>query len=106
MSRKLQWIAQILLLVFLPAFVLRPVVVSVVNSFQDSAAHPVQKSSSYQALTGDHETFRSVSREDSQIPILTPCFQKTVLASSESRVLAFVSTAVRYSPQSPLVLRI
>jgi len=106
MRQKLQFIAQILLLLFLPAFVLRPVVVSVANSFQNSSAHSVQKSGSYQTLTGNHENLSSVSRETSQIPTLSPCIQKTILASSQGRVLAFVSTAVSFTPRNFLVLRI
>jgi hypothetical protein len=107
MSQKLQLIARVMLLLFLPAFVLRPVVVTVENSLQNSASIPAQKAcGSYQTLTADHVNLRFVSRETSQIPTLSPCFQKTILASSKSRVLAFVPTAVNASPQQTLVLRI
>gem|GEM_PF-3238941 len=106
MRQKLQFISRVLLLILLPAFALKPALISVVNGFQNSAVSPVQKSGSFQPFTGNHENLRSVSRENSPIPTLSPCYQKTILASSEGRVFAFVSTSVSCTPQNFLVLRI
>lgn len=109
MRKKLQFIAQTMLLVFLPAFIMRPVLVSVENSFQASHSSPVQKSicDSHSELVAGHAIFRSIARENTQqIPVLTPCYTKTILASSEGRVLRFASNSISFSPQGFHVLRI
>jgi hypothetical protein len=105
-GKKLQLIAQTLLLVFLPVFVvMRPVFVSVENTSPVSSA---QKSfnASYQEHLSGHVTFRSIVRENVQVPVLTPYFSRTILVSSEGRSLQFISDIVSFSPESFHVLRI
>jgi hypothetical protein len=109
MRKKLQFIAQTMLLLLLPAFIMRPVMVTVGNSFQASDKYPAQKSlcDSHQDLVAGHATFRPIARENTpQIPVLSPCYTKTILASSEGRDLQFASNAVSFSPQGFHVLRI
>lgn len=108
MSKKLQLIAQTMLLLLLPAFVMRPVVVTVENRFQNEDVRPVQMSvcDSQQSVIGDHGNFLSIVRENVQVPTLMPGYSKATLASSEGCVLRFVSNAVSFSPQGFLILRI
>jgi len=109
MRKKLQLIAQTMLLIFLPAFVMRPVVVTVENSFPVSDKCPAQKSmgDSHQNIVASHSIFRSIARENTQpIPVLSPGYTKTILASSKGRVLRFASNSTSFSPQGFHVLRI
>jgi hypothetical protein len=77
MRQKLQFLSQILLLVFLPD------------------------------LVAGHATFRSIARENTpQMPVVSPCYTRTILVSSEGRDLQFTSNSISFSPQSFHVLRI
>jgi hypothetical protein len=108
MRHKLQLIAQTMLLVFLPAFVLRPVMVTVENGAQLLTTHSAQKRicDAHTQLVSAHSTLRPVVRETSQTPTLTPCYTRVILALAEGRALDYVVKVVNNSPQSFLVLRI
>ncbi len=109
MRKKLQFIAQTMLLVFLPAFVMRPVMVTMENSLPVSDKCPAQNSigDSHENIVSGHAIFHSIARENTQqIPVLSPGYTKTILTSSEGRVLQFASNSISFSPQSFLILRI
>jgi hypothetical protein len=109
MCQRLQLIARtMLLLLLLPALVIRPLVMTVEKSFRNGDACPVQMSfcDSQQSVIGDQGHFRSIARENAPISTLTPRYSNAILASSKGRILRFVSNAVSSSPKGFLVLRI
>lgn len=108
MRQKLQFIAQALLLIFLSAFVLRPVVVTVNTGLSLSDGHSTHKSlcDSHPDLVDAQVHLRPMMREKMQNLVLTPCFTKEVLASSDSRTEQFASDPVRSIPRDFLILRI
>ncbi len=108
MRQKLRIFAQILLFVSLPAFVLRPVLVTVQSGVQLAKVAPVQKSldNIQVSLVGTHTILHSVSREDFQSPLLVPCITRMILSSSVCRVVDSGSQVVSRTSRSPLILRI
>jgi hypothetical protein len=108
MIQKLQFISRVVLLVCLPAFVLKPVLMSLVKTTQNSNASAVQKAmgDSHTGLKVHYVKQRCIKREGVQTLALTPCFQKAVLTSSMGRVLAFASDSIQHSPPSTVILRI
>jgi len=108
MIRKLQFISRVLLLVCLPAFVMKPVLMTAVKCVQNSNAGAVQKAQggSHSGLKVHYFKQRAIKREACQLAVLTPCFRKMILDSSLGSVLIFASDSIQHSPSGTLILRI
>lgn len=108
MIQKLQLISRVILLVCLPAFILKPVLMSAVKCSQNLNAGSVQKAmgGSQSSLKVHYVKQRCIKREACQLVVLMPCFQKMILDFSMGTVLVFASDSIRHSPPGSLILRI
>jgi hypothetical protein len=108
MIQKLQFISRVLLLVCLPAFVMKPVLMTAVKCVQNSNAGAVQKAQagSHSGLKVHYFKQRAIKREACQLAVLSPCFRKMVLGSSMGPVLVFASDLIQHSPPNTRILRI
>lgn len=105
MKKKLKILTQILLLVLVPAFVFRPVVVYVHTGVVSAKTQQNNKS-----ISSGHSTsstaFRSIDRESPDVTVLNPQMAKTKAPSLLGSQFVSLSASGNSSPKSFFVLRI
>ncbi len=108
MRKKLKTCFQIFALALLPAFVMRPVIVTVnYGSFHSANSQETKAfSTNCQAFSASHLAFRSVDREAPDVTILVPRISKVKAPSLLENPINVVFASAVSSPKSFLVLRI
>ncbi len=108
MVNKMNILIRLFIMVLLPAFILRPVVVCVHNSssYQNLQDEIGSFSHQNEEISVPHTTLRHIAREAPDSVVLVPCITKAKAPSFSDSRISLVFAPGNSSPQSFLILRI